>query len=322
MSEDLHERNKNRIKKFLLNFLSCTKKDVADGVEMNLSLVGKIIDEMQKNGEVVQAGQDISRGGWLINRYRLNEDSSYAMIICLTMKTVKIQVINLFKKVREEQTFEVAGEKHIDCLNNAILDVKSRYPALRNIAMSVPGNVQDGKIMYVSQPNYLVGTDIAQILSQKCELPVFTFNDANVMALGYYTKHIEISLKNNSMVYLCCTEAGPGAGVIVDSKIVNGFSGFAGEISAIWPRQENETLQIQNYISAIISVINPRYLVLSPQTNTKIDEDAIKEFVCENFPEHSIPELRFSSETEINLTDGLAALAFANLFPNRFLLNW
>lgn len=311
----LREINQEKVRRFLMEFQTCTKMDIASQLGMSHPTVGKILSEMEKNGEVRYVGKETSLGGRPSEQYRLNPDFSHAMVIAMGMEKMIWQVINLAKEIQEEHIVQFEEEKHLQQMEEAISQAQKAYPTLRTVSIGVPGNVDNGKIMFISDENYLVGKDIAPVLQQKCHISVEIYNDVNAMALGYYVKHIEVSLKKNSLAYLYWSSTGPGAGFIVNGAILNGFSGFAGEVSAVYPKQKYPFAQIQSYVSAIIAILNPRYLILSHSSINSVDENALRQFVEEEFPPHSRPQIYFSDEHELNFIDGLHDLAVQSMAP-------
>lgn len=312
----LHEVNQNQIRKFLMEFQTCTKMDIVNRLNLSHPTASKILLEMEKKGEISYSGKEASAGGRRSEQYQLNKNFSLALSVLLEGDSISGSVINLALEVKDSCTIPVEGKTHISALTQLIADAQKKHPSLKSVTIGTPGNVNEGKIMYSAKEFYLVGTNIVELLEQKCGLPVTIHNNVNAMALGFYNKHIEVSLKSSNLAYLFWDETGPGAGFILDSKIYNGFSGFAGEVFGVWPVQKYPFSQVQSYVASIISVLNPQYLVLASDGDSCcVDQDAVCAFITENFPPHSIPRLYFSDEWHDNYIDGINALALESLIP-------
>ena len=327
---DMRESNEKLVKRFLMEYGECTKMDIAGGLGLSHPTVAKVLADMAARGEAESAGKEDSLGGRSGEKYRLNYNYTHVLAIILTLDRLQYRVVNLARRTKEEGSLPVVGQTHIARMAELVSDVRGRFPNIRLIELGMSGTVLDGRLLYISQADfYLVGSDVAGELEKRCQLPVEAVNDVNAMSFGFFRRHIEVSLKNDSMAYLFQNRTGPGSGIIVDGKIVNGFSGFAGEVANVWPPQESLTDQIKSQVAAIISVVNPRFLVISHDRQIPVDREAVRAFVRERFPAHSVPrfhftqeyptgsmpELHFTTEFEENYMEGLTELAIDGVFP-------
>lgn len=326
---DIRESNEKLVKRFLMEYGECTKMDIANGSGLSHPTVAKVLAEMVETGQAVKVGKETSYGGRCSDKYRLDYDYHHVLILIFTTDSLYYQVNNLAQKKKESGTIPIQGETHILEAADLISDVRTRFPNIRLVEIGLPGNILDGRLVYMATPFYLVGCNVVEELEKRCHLPIQICNDVNAMAYGFYKRHIEVSLKQESMAYLFRNHSGPGAGIIINGKIINGFSGFAGEVCNVWPPQNNLMDEVKSQIAAILSVINPRYLVLSHDRTIELDTNALRRFVEELFPRHTIPqfhitqeipagstpELHFTTEFEENCADGLVELAIESIFP-------
>ena len=93
------------------------------------------------------------------------------------------------------------------------------------IGVGCPGTVDDGVVLY---SNNLDWHDfaIADYLKEKTGLPVFLGNDANVAALGEALVGCAKGAQSTVVVTL---GTGVGAGVVLDGKLLTGYTGAASE---------------------------------------------------------------------------------------------
>lgn len=123
---------------------------------------------------------------------------------------------------------------------------------ISGICISTAGMVcpKEGKITYAGPtiPNY-AGVEVKKILEEEFKLPCSVENDVNCAALGEFFGGA--GEKTNSMV---CLTIGTGIGgaIIVDGKILHGFSNSAGEIGYMIVNGE----QIQDIASTTSLVRN------------------------------------------------------------------
>lgn len=122
---------------------------------------------------------------------------------------------------------------------------------ISGICISTAGMVcpKEGKIVYAGPtiPNY-TGVEVKSILEKEFKLPCSVENDVNCAALGEFFDGA--GMGTNSMV---CLTIGTGIGgaIIIDGKILHGFSNSAGEIGYMMVNGEH----IQN-IASTTSLVN------------------------------------------------------------------
>ena len=123
---------------------------------------------------------------------------------------------------------------------------------ISGICISTAGMVcpKEGKIVYAGPtiPNY-TGVEVKSILEKEFKLPCSVENDVNCAALGEFFDGA--GMGTNSMV---CLTIGTGFGgaIIIDGKILHGFSNSAGEIGYMMVNGEH----IQNIASTTSLVKN------------------------------------------------------------------
>ncbi len=100
------------------------------------------------------------------------------------------------------------------------------------------GNYYRGTIEFA--PNLSWGHDgvvpLADLFSEKLNIPVALTNDANAAAIGEMQYGAARGMKNFIMLTL---GTGVGSGIVIDGKMVYGSDGFAGELGHTIIRREN-----------------------------------------------------------------------------------
>lgn len=99
------------------------------------------------------------------------------------------------------------------------------------IGMGAPnGNYYTGNIEYAANLKWRGIIPIAQLLSEKFNLPVKLTNDANAAAMGEMMYGCAKGMKHFITITL---GTGVGSGIVIDGKIVLGHDGFAGELGHV-----------------------------------------------------------------------------------------
>lgn len=143
------------------------------------------------------------------------------------------------------------GMSIINKVKGLIKSLQDKYE-IKGICVSTAGMVcpKEGKIVYAGPtiPNY-TGIEVKKILEEEFSLPCCVENDVNCAALGEFNKGAAKGAKS-----MACLTIGTGIGgaLILDGKIVHGFSNSAGEIGYMLVNGE----QIQNIASTTALVRN------------------------------------------------------------------
>jgi glucokinase len=132
---------------------------------------------------------------------------------------------------------ENVREELVDLLYDIVIarlqKEKVTLDSLGGIGLTIPGPVKDGVITFCPNLNVGYDFDITSAVKEKfnkLSLKVVVGNDANLAAYGEYKILGRSNLSN--MVFITLG-TGVGGGVIVNKKLVTGFSGSAGEIGHI-----------------------------------------------------------------------------------------
>ena len=105
------------------------------------------------------------------------------------------------------------------------------------IGISVPGPVDDNGIVHRCVNLGWGVFDIDEEMKKDIDLPVFAGNDANAAALGEVWKG---GGSGHSNVVVVTLGTGVGGGIIVNGKILSGYSGAGGEIGHIHMNDDEE----------------------------------------------------------------------------------
>ena len=121
------------------------------------------------------------------------------------------------------------GISIIDKVKEIIHGFKESYN-IDGICVSTAGMVcpKEGKILYAGStiPNY-IGVEIKKILEEEFEIPCTVENDVNSAALG----ELWLGAGKGKKSMVCITVGtGIGGAVVLDGKVVHGFTNSAGEI--------------------------------------------------------------------------------------------
>lgn len=200
----------------------------------SIRLLNQLIDE----GWIKKEGQGKSAGGRKPDLYRLKEDSFYVLGIQLERSRIKMVIFdNHNNKVAEfEDLFQLDSEDglvdHIyDKANKILKSSGIDLAKLLGIGVSMPGLVssREGKnfTYFIKEEE---SESLEAILKRKFKKPVFILNDAKSACLA----ELNFGLASNKQdVLVISMDWGIGLGIIIDGKVYQGSTGFAGEFGHI-----------------------------------------------------------------------------------------
>lgn len=122
-------------------------------------------------------------------------------------------------------------EGYIDELQQALtpaIDEVGGIKAIKGIGIGAPnGNFYNGTIEYAPNLPWKGIIPLAEMISQKFEVPAALTNDANAAAVGEMMYGAARGMKDFIMITL---GTGVGSGIVANGQLILGHDGFAGEL--------------------------------------------------------------------------------------------
>ncbi|MFD0977275.1 ROK family transcriptional regulator [Salinimicrobium gaetbulicola] len=199
----------------------------------------RLLNQLITEGWVKKEGLGKSAGGRKPDLYKLKEDSFYVMGVQMERFKIKMAIFdNHNNKIAEYEDlpFQIETEASVvdhlyEKANELLKDSKIDLDKLLGIGVSMPGLVSssEGKNF-----TYFIKEEetesLEEVLKKKFKKPVFILNDAKSACLAESNFGLAKDRKN---VLVISMDWGIGLGVIVDGKVYQGSSGFAGEFGHI-----------------------------------------------------------------------------------------
>ncbi|WP_276504317.1 ROK family protein [Terrimonas pollutisoli] len=220
---------------YFSNVLSCA--DVSERINKSLPFTAKILDELVKEGQLIESGYAPSSGGRRPLLYTINLDTTYILSVAMDQLITRISIMNVQNKhTSEVQAFELPLQNNPDALS--ILADKMNYVVNKSgidkkkiigAGIGMPGFLDYEKGINYS---FLQTKDktIVQYLSEKLELPVYIDNDSSLIALAELRFGAARNRKNAMVINIGW---GVGLGMVLNGGLFRGHNGFAGEFSHI-----------------------------------------------------------------------------------------
>ncbi|MBQ2877738.1 MAG: ROK family protein [Bacteroidaceae bacterium] len=122
----------------------------------------------------------------------------------------------------------------VDAMSEVIerlLTATDSHGKVRGIGVGAPdSNYYTGNIEHAFNLPWKGVLPLADMLSKRCNIPVYVTNDANAAAIGEMTYGTAKGMKNFIVITL---GTGVGSGIVINGQVVYGNDGFAGELGHV-----------------------------------------------------------------------------------------
>jgi predicted NBD/HSP70 family sugar kinase len=217
------------------NAMSCA--GLSQLFDKSIPSITKAINELIKEGFVVEEGYAPSSGGRRPLMYNINAKAMYILAVAMDQLSARLQLIDLQNNpVAEMATVDIkllnneaALPTLIGSLNNYVAESGIPKNKIAGIGIGMPGFINA-----VEGINYTYldagGQSLSDYISQKTGIATYIDNDSSLIALAEQKFGIA---KTQQEVMVINLGWGIGLGMIIDGKIFRGYNGFAGELSHI-----------------------------------------------------------------------------------------
>ncbi|MEK4514842.1 ROK family protein [Paenibacillus sp. FSL H8-0122] len=319
--------NVELVKNMLRTSGTGTKAYIAGQTRLSVATCGTILNELVRTGEILELGWEESSGGRPARIYQFNADYSY--ILCMIVRSegglqsITYALANLNGEIIEEAAREF-DRIPPDTLTEWLDEIIAVHPNVQAIGIGIPGVVQHDRIGICDVPD-LADQPLGILLKERYEeVEIIIENDMNLTVYGLYQKLL-LDEESHFAVLTFPKNHFPGAGFIVNGRLLNGHSFFSGEVSYLpygIPREEQlrllqssgdpRKLAVHALVS-IISIINPATIVITGDNiSPKMLEDLLSG--CrEIIPQGHMPELIIQNDTRQEYMTGLITTTIESL---------
>ena len=237
----------------------------------HMSKVGAIdvINRLIQAGyvEEIGKGSSTSRGGKRPSMIKLNPNNHFVIGIEFKRREARIALANIEAEIIGKKKIQYADEsepeKILDKIFKKIDGLLKMHTIDKNklvsIGIGIPGLIDyyEGRLYFADTLKNWDTVLLGKIFTERYGVPAILENDANTLALG---ESILGAGRDHSSMVCIWTGDGVGSGVIIDHKLVQGYSGSAGEVGyfeiidgKIDSRQLKHLYQGQKYFGGLLS---------------------------------------------------------------------
>ncbi|RFZ85607.1 ROK family protein [Mucilaginibacter terrenus] len=205
--------------------------------DKSIPSITKAINELIKEGFVVEEGYAPSSGGRRPLMYAINAKAMYILSIAMDQLSSRLQLIDLQNNpVADLLTVDIKlhnNKQALPTLVNSINDYIEASGIPKN-QIAGTGIGMPGFINAIEGINYTYldagGKSLSAYLTEATGISTYIDNDSSLIALAEQKFGIA---KAQQEVMVINLGWGIGLGMIIDGKIFRGYNGFAGELSHI-----------------------------------------------------------------------------------------
>lgn len=319
------DNNTDLILNALKKVPSGTKSTVSQMTGLSIATCNTILNELSTTNKVLEVEGGSPAAGRPPKAYKFNADYTHVCCMYFThedhKRAVHYAIVNLLGEELEGQELE---KDHIDA-NTIIEEIEeliARDPLINKISTGFSGYLSNGEIVSSGIPE-LWGCPLKQVLADHFNMEVHCDNDMNIVALGLFQQMTPESLDPFTLIGLFKGRC-PGAGSIVQQRIVKGMSNFAGEVmhlnasseefwSNITPHYQEAVEKTFWIVLSYITTLNPKTIVLVGKNASGNMLDDIKKACSEHLAEEHIPKLLYIEDFKPYYIDGLFQKTVAHI---------
>lgn len=237
------------LKKLIFNFLDQTESSSITELskELNISVpkTTSLVNELIEEGLISDYGKIDSTGGRKASMYGLVSDACFFLGVDVKKYYVNIGLLD-FKKhlVTQKNRIPYKLENTQESLNQLIQiiqgfikDLPIKKDKILSLGINLSGRIKN-TIGYSFSFFHFQEEPLSTIIQNEIGIKTFLENDSRAMAFGEFCFG-EVSTEKN--VLFVNIDYGIGLGILIDSKVYYGKSGFSGEFGHI-PFFDNEII--------------------------------------------------------------------------------
>lgn len=227
----------NQIVSLLTRQDGCTIPKIAEHLGVSIGTATKYTASLLDEGLLEDCGKADSISGRRPHLYHLRADAGWFLGMDLNDRYVNMGLMDFQGRMHEttlteEFALEEAGS--FDRMCNILKQAAERAAAagcpVRMCCLALPGRVDvrsEDSYTFFHSP----GQSLAERLREHVDVPVCLYNDTRAMTYGELLKGAGAGARNILMINV---NWGLGMGIVIDSRIYCGKSGFAGEFGHVY----------------------------------------------------------------------------------------
>ena len=227
----------NQILSLLTRQEGYTLPQLAETLGMSVGTATKYVGSLLEEGLVEDLGKSPSVSGRKPRLYSLRADAGWFLGLDVNDRYINVGLMDFrggIRKTRLMDDFSLDKPGTFDrlstILRKAVDNAEEEGYGVKHVCIALPGRVDDR-----TQDSYTFfhspGQTLTARLREQVDLPLSLYNDTRAMTYGEFLKGAGAGCRNMLMINV---NWGLGMGIIIDSRVYRGKSGFAGEFGHVY----------------------------------------------------------------------------------------
>lgn len=303
--KNIRNKNLSDILQVLRNKGTCSLSELSQNTDGGLTTVKKCVAQAIDYGMAIEGNIAESTGGRKARRYLINREYQYYFIAIVDNNNLIIKVFDFAINCVEDYQKSFQMNLFFSALNEEI-EKQARKYTIGTIGVSLPCVVKNGVVLDWYYNPEMVGFDIKNKLEEKYKANVVVQNDMKLTALGVLNKD---EIHSTNIVAMQFGHNGVGMAGIVNGHLIEGSTGFAGEVGYINDLRKN--IMGVSYPAKIVRnaivFLNPEIIVFY-KSKRQNDFMRIFDIATNGLPVYAIPEFKVSEDYIEDIISGIALL--------------
>lgn len=189
--------------------------------------VTALVRELIAEGYLIERGPGTPTTGRPRKMLEFNARAEFVAAVSLEPPRITCEIADSKGAVIAHRTARL-GADVVETVCTFVLElVGESRPALRGVAIAVPGVSSDGAVRLAPSVGLVEARPIGQSVQRRLGVPVVVDNDVNLMAAGEGVAGAGAGAADLLLIHVA---DGIGAGLVLDGKVRRGASGAAGEV--------------------------------------------------------------------------------------------
>ena len=214
-----------------------TIPQIAEQLSLSVGTATKYVSSLLQEGLLEDLGTVESASGRRPHRYTLKAEAACFMGFDVNDRYIRCGLMDFrgrMLRVRTMSEFCLEEDHAFDALSGLLQEETRRaaqegFP-VKNLCLAIPGRINSSTGESFSF-FHAQGLPLAKRLDNVLHLPLYLYNDTRAMTYGEFLKGAGAGARNMLMINV---NWGLGMGIIIDSLVYGGKSGYAGEFGHVY----------------------------------------------------------------------------------------
>lgn len=305
MLKNIRNKNLSDVLQVLRDKGVCSLAELTENTDGGLTTVKKCVLQAMEYGMIVEGDAADSTGGRKAKQYLINENYQYFLFLIVDNNELFFNIYNFRFKCVERYSVIFEMDKFLSAVYRNIDKIKSKYD-LGTICLSLPCVVKNGVILDWYYNQNMNGFDLKSALENKYHSNVIIQNDMKLTVIGESAKSRQ---NTKNIVTIQFGHNGIGVGEMANGHLLEGNTGFAGEVGFISDIRKN--IKGISYPAKIVRnaivFLNPEVIVFYKSEKQYQFKEIFDKAVL-GLPHYAVPRFEVSDDYDNCIISGFISL--------------